>query len=119
MGDMYFLDKDGAIQKMTDQKSSQGYTATLRPFELDFAEKKGFLRLYVGYSLDGGHITCSVSYNDEPFQQVKIITDASKTVEEIRLSPNRGDNIKISLSGTSDAVVKCIMREYHSHGTAI
>ncbi len=117
MGTMYYVGKDKVIQRLTDESESQGFGATLRPFEVDFAEKKGYLRICVGYSIPQyGKVTCSVSYNGGPLREVARFTDHTKNVGEVRLVPNRGDTIKINVYGSHDTVIRYIMREYHTHG---
>ncbi len=118
MGNIMYLDLDGNIKKITDNKSAENFSVVLRELENDFSEQKGFMRLYLGYSMNyGGKITCDVSYNKEAFQTVAEFSDYSKTVSEIRFSPNRKNSIRIRLSATPDVQIKSLMREIHTHGS--
>lgn len=120
LGDMYYVNSEKKIYKISDKKATRDFETTLRAFEADFAEKKGFMRICVGYTKNqSGYIECSVSYNDKPFEKVATLEGGTDAVGEIRLTPNRGDSIRIKLHGSSDAVIKYIMREYHTHNTAL
>lgn len=121
LGDMYYIDKyDKFVYKAQATKDTRGFEITLREFDVDFAEKKGYVRICIGFTKGrNGKIYCYTAVNGESFTLAKEITEGTEGVAEIRLTPNRGDRIRLRIGGTSDATIKYIMREYHTHGTML
>lgn len=118
LGDMYYIGKDNnLIYKAQATTDTRGFDITLREFDVDIAEKKGYMRILIGFAKEqSGNITCYTAINGDDFALAKKITDGEEGVAEIRLTPNRGDRIRLRISGSSDAIIKYIMREYYTHG---
>jgi len=118
-GETYVLGEDGKILFFEDKKAENTtFSVTLREIREGFSEQKGFTRLYLGYSMkQGGSIKVEVSYDGKAFERAGVFTDHRKTVEEIRLKPNRSDFIKIRLTATSDVVIRSLMREHFAHNS--
>ncbi len=121
LGNMYFINKDEkVIYKVADKQGNGNFQICLRAFEADFAEKKGFMRICIGYTKrKSGSIICFAAINGDTFEEVGRFTEGTEGVAEIRLTPNRGDIIKLNILGSYNTTIKYVMREYHTHGTVV
>ena len=118
-GELWCQKTDKNLFKLTlDGEREKDFSVTLREYDEGKYNQKGFSRLYLKYKLnDGGYIRVETSLDFEPFKEAAIFSDSKRRVSEIRLSPNRGDNMRLKISVYGGGLIEGMMREYFSHGS--
>lgn len=118
-GELWCLKTDKTLFKLTaGGEREKDFSVTLREYDEGKYSQKGFSRLYLKYKLnDGGYIRVETSLDFAPFKEAAIFSDSKRRVSEIRLSPNRGDNMRLKISVYGGGLIEGMMREYFSHGS--
>lgn len=118
-GELWCQKTDKNLFKLTlGGEREKDFSVTLREYDEGKYNQKGFSRLYLKYKLnDGGYIRVETSLDFAPFKEAAIFSDSKRRVSEIRLSPNRGDNMRLKISVYGGGLIEGMMREYFSHGS--